>query len=121
MNRCLSVTAPSSGSISLAFPIAIVPSAIVRHALYICMALAGPISESILEGEDPPYWFESNSWWTGSPDDVSSAESFARLLPFRNEQEHAIDVTTAALVEHWDRVIRVADAPGAGPGSWRMS
>lgn len=82
-----------------------------RHArAHVCMCLAGPISESILEGEDPPYWFESESWWTGSPDDVSNAESFARLLPFRNEQDHAIEVTTAALVEHWGCVIRVADA-----------
>jgi len=77
---------------------------------YVCMALAGPIAESILAGEDPPYWPESEAYWIGSPDDVHVAESVARLLPFRNELDHAIEVTTAELVEHWDRVIRVADA-----------
>ena len=77
---------------------------------HVCLVLAGPIAEAILDGEEPPYWFESECWGTGTPDDVHIAEAISWLLPFRNELDHAIEVTTAALVEHWDCVIRVADA-----------
>lgn len=75
-----------------------------------CAALAGPLSELLLDGGQDPYI--EPLWERG--EDATLAAGYCRFLPYWNEYEHLTEVTVAALREPdiWARVISLADALG---------
>jgi hypothetical protein len=76
---------------------------------FVCGLLAGPLADSILEGDDDP-WLEPE-WGDGPGEDRTLACAFARLLPFNREYDHLAQVTIEALrqTDIWQKVITLAD------------
>jgi len=76
---------------------------------FVCGLLAGPLAESIFEGDDNP-WL-APEWCDGPSDDLVLACAFARLLPFNWEYRHLCQVTAEALhrPDIWHKVITLAD------------
>lgn len=79
---------------------------------HICASMAGPLADAILAGEDVE---DALDWWSvdwsEQHDDLAMADAIARVLPYRNEYHHAVQVTEEALrrPEIWAAVIRLAD------------
>jgi hypothetical protein len=79
---------------------------------HICGSMAGPAAEAIAKGQDVQseldYW---NADLSDPNEDLCHAEAMARLLPYRNEYEHAARVTEQALrsPDIWAAVLRLAD------------
>lgn len=76
---------------------------------FVCGLLAGPVADSILEGDDDP-WLEPD-WCDGPGEDRVLASAFARLLPFNREYDHLAQVTIETLrrPDIWHKVITLAD------------
>ena len=80
----------------------------LRRALF--GALAGPIAEALHQGECP-YDATFPAGWYDEGHDISKAIAFSRLLPWRNEYEHAVELTKRTLDQPdvWAMVLRLAD------------
>jgi hypothetical protein len=73
----------------------------------LCNCLAGEIAEAYHSGEGmESFWLED---YGSSGSDTASAWGYHRLLPFRDEINHAIEITKAAIVEYWPYVTRLAE------------
>jgi hypothetical protein len=79
---------------------------------HICGSMAGPAADAIAAGEDVEdaldYW---NADLSDPDEDLCNAEAMARLLPYRNEYDHAVRVTEEALRRPaiWASVLNLAD------------
>jgi hypothetical protein len=75
---------------------------------HVCAVLAGPAAEQMHEGEADPYLDEGEG---GAFDDITKAQVYAWLLPWRAEIDHLAAVTVQALrqPEVWALVLRLAD------------
>jgi hypothetical protein len=79
---------------------------------HICGAMAGPAADAIHQGQDVA---DALEWWSVDfcerDEDLCVADAMARLLPFRNEYDHAVQVTEAALrrPDIWTKVQALAD------------
>ena len=82
-----------------------------RNALrrHLFGALAGPIAEALYLGEDAQVATSPYIQYEG--DDISKAFAYSCLLPWRNEYEHAQELTEKTLrrPDVWEMVMRLAD------------
>lgn len=78
---------------------------------HVCGMLAGPIGECILTKADFDIWALEECFCYERNHDITLAVGLSRLLPWRNELFHLIDVTEAALRTPaiWARVLALAD------------
>jgi hypothetical protein len=78
---------------------------------HICGCMAGPAADAILAGLDVEAALDCWGVELEEGEDLTKAMGMARLLPFRNEYDHAARVTEEALrcPDVWGRVIRLAD------------
>lgn len=86
-------------------------SEIRRHIrAHVCGALAGNVAEVIFRGEDE-MCLESDSCWSGTPDDVAFADAMSWLLPSWKEFDRLVTETERLLrtPEIWQRVLNLAD------------
>ena len=80
--------------------------------LHVCVSMAGPVADAIVAGEDVE---DALDWWSvdwyDRGNDLAVAAAIAGVLPYRNEYQHAVQVTEEALrrPEIWAAVIRLAD------------
>ena len=83
-----------------------------RNALrrHLFGALAGPIAEALHMGEDS-HDATFPDGWHDEGHDISKAAAYASLLPWRNEYEHAQELTEQTLLrpDVWGMVLRLAD------------
>lgn len=83
-----------------------------RNALrrHLFGALAGPIAEALHMGEDS-HDATYPDGWHDEGHDISKAIAYASLLPWRNEYEHAQELTEQTLLrpDVWAMVLRLAD------------
>jgi hypothetical protein len=79
---------------------------------HICGSMAGPVADAIVAGEDVE---DALDWWSvdwsEQHDDLAMADAIARVLPYRNEYHHAVQVTEEALrrPDIWAAVIRLGE------------
>jgi hypothetical protein len=81
----------------------------VRRSIraYVCVSLAGPIADQIANNE--PVVRKKPDYSTPN-DDAHFAEALCLMLPYKNELEDLFAETENVLREHWESVLKLADA-----------